>query len=81
MSATWKWSIETAERHQPVKYSFIFFNLSKTDIHLEQITNAPLPVTHGVVLTSTFFHTQQDNKAINIGIAVRPIASLFRASE
>lgn len=46
-------------------------------IQIEQNTIAPLPLTHGVVLTSTFFHTQQDNKANNMGISVCPIFSPY----
>lgn len=50
-------------------------NVHFLDIQIEQNTIAPLPLTHGVVLTSTFFHTQQDNKANKMGISVCPIFS------
>lgn len=52
-------------------------NVHFLDIQIEHSTIAPLALTHGVVLTSTFFHTQQDNKANNMGISVRPIFSPY----
>lgn len=69
--------MEATGRRRSLKYSFSFLDPHFLDIQIEQNTIAPLPLTHGVVLTSTFFHTQQDNKAINMGISVCPIFSPY----